>query len=214
MSSTQAPSPHARARGGRVHRLGLGAALGAVIALSSTGCLYSRYASDTRRSATEQLLISGSIDRVVAGLVLPDVRGRSVVVEARSVDTVDMAYLQAALEARLGAAGARIAPAPEAELIVTVLVGAIGTVSRKASFGLPSIPIPTAGATPEIPIVSLLRQRGWARARAVVRTREGVHVAPSADVMARARFDVTSVVFIELRSNDIYPGEEGALAIE
>jgi hypothetical protein len=212
--STSSSIPRGRGARSRAATIRTAGVLCVALGLLSTGCLYTRYASDTRRSATEQLLISRSVDDVVARLPLPDVDGRGVAVDAKAVDTSDTSYLQAALEARLLASGARIMPAADAELLVTAIVGAIGTVSRKASFGLPAIPVPPIGATPEIPIVSVLRQRGWTRARAIVRDRAGAQVAASDDVMAQSHFDITSVVFFELRSNNIYPEEESTVAID
>ena len=207
-----APCQVGRSRAPRARVL---AVLGTLLCVSQVGCLYTRYATDTKRSATEQLLVSESIDRVIGELAIPDeVSGRAVAVEIAAVETADTGYLKAALEQRLGAAGARVTAAAEAELVLTAIVGAIGTVSRKASFGLPSLPIPSIGATPELPFVSVVRQRGWTRLRVVLRSRDGGQLASSGQAMARARFDVISILFIELRRNDVYPGEDGSLAVE
>ncbi len=44
----------------------------------SSGCLYQRHQTHSARSATEQLLLTESIERAVARLVLPEVSGRAV----------------------------------------------------------------------------------------------------------------------------------------
>jgi len=188
-------------------------AIGALLATQS-GCIYSRYMTNTSRSATEQLLIGDSIRKVVGQLQIPDVEGRAVAVELSAIPDKDTAYFKATLEARLGQAGARIVPADAAEFRMVLLVGSAGTVSRNALFGLPSLPVPSVGATPEIPFVSALRQRAWSQAQVFTWDRGGILVHQSEPVIQRSRFDITSFIFLEFRRNDIYPEEDGSIAIE
>jgi len=188
--------------------------LASLTLVAANGCLYSRYATNTDRSATEQLLVAESIRRAIGQLDLPDLEGRTAAVRIQAIPSADTDYLRAVLEARLGLEGSRLVPEEEAEFVVTALVGAIGTVARNASFGVPALPIPSLGATPEIPFVSVMRQRAYTEAQIVTHDRGGILVAMSDKVLQRARFDVTSVIFIEFRSNDVYPDEEAAISVD
>jgi hypothetical protein len=177
--------------------------------LSSTGCLYSRYATNTTRSATEQLLISSSIRKTLGQLDLPDLRGRAVAVRLSSVPDKDTEYLKGVLEARLGLEGIRIVVPEQAEFTIVALVGAIGSVSRSGAFGLPSIPIPSLGATPEIPFLSVDRQRAWTQAQILTWDRDGNLVDQSQPAIQHSRFDVTTILFLKVHGDDIYPDEDG-----
>jgi hypothetical protein len=190
----------------------IGAAL--VCAALASGCVYNRTSSDTNRTATEQLLVSHSIEQAVAELALPPLGERRVAVSVESVPAADTGYLRGLLEARLGSEGARLVPSAEAEVRVVALIGAIGTASRKGSFGLPSIPLPTLGVTPEVPFISSARQSAWTRLQVTVWEADGVQLARSPSVQVESHYNVTSVLFLEVRSTDIYPGENGGLALE
>ena len=49
----------------------------------TSGCIYSRHQTHTGRSATEQLLLTQSIERAVARLELPEVDGLDVAVDSK-----------------------------------------------------------------------------------------------------------------------------------
>ena len=187
----------------------------AVVLLAAQGCLYNRYNTNTGRSATEQLLISDSIRRAVSTLAIPDVEDRKVVVEISAVPSNDTAYFKSALEARLGSAGATLTSLDQADLRIVALVGAVGTVDRNASFGLPPLPIPSIGTTPAIPFIAAKRQRGYTEAQIVTWSSAGRLVARSDLVVEASRFDITSVLFFEIRRNDVFPGEQSfSIAID
>ena len=183
------------------------AALAIALLTLADGCLYNRFNTNTGRSATEQLLISDSIRRVVDQLEIPDVKDRKVAVELSAIPSADATYLKNMLEGRLGSAGATLVPVDQAELKIVALVGAIGTVDRNASFGLPALPIPSIGTTPPIPFVASKRQRGYTQAQLLTWSSTGALIAASAPVIDASRFDITSVLFFEIRRNDVYPGE-------
>ncbi len=190
------------------------AALLGIALLSQPGCLYDRLTTNTSRSATEQLLVGDSIRKAVGQLRIPDVKGRALAVEIRAIPSADTEYLKSVLEVRLGEAGARIVAPEAAEFKMVALVGGIGTVARDAAFGLPSLPIPSIGATPAIPFVSASRQRAWTQAQLFTWDMDGALVHQSDPVLQRSRFDITSVLFVEIRRNDVYPNEDGSLAVE
>lgn len=188
--------------------------LGALLAAGpSTGCVYVRYQTQTPRSATEQLLVSRSIERAVEGLELPDVYGKLVSVELASIPGDDAKYLLAELEARLARAGAQVVAVDQAELRVVALVGVIGTAGRSTSWGIPSLPTPF-GVTPELPFIKVVKQRGYTRVRVVARDSGGAGVAESEPSLGRASFEVTNYLFVVRSKNEIYPGEENRWGID
>ncbi len=189
-------------------------ALATLAVLAAPGCTYHRYATETPRSSTEQLLVSHAIESAVERLAWPDVAARSVAVETAALNEVDAPYLQAVAETRARALGARVVPREEAELVLLVLAGSLGTASREASFGVPSLPVPGGLVTPEIPFAKILKQRGYARLRLAAYDREGAHVAESAGVLGRASFEIYSLLFFVLRRNDIYPREQLQLGVD
>jgi len=147
-------------------------------------------------------------------LKLPDIQDRTVAVRVSAIPSPDLPYLQAALEGRLAAAGARIVPEAEAELTVVALTGAVGTVARDASFGLPSLPIPSIGTTPELPFLAVIRQRAWTQTQLFTWDATGALVERSEPVQQSARFDLFNILFFSIRRNEIYPGENGTVAID
>jgi hypothetical protein len=179
----------------------------------TSGCIYSRHQTNTARSATEQLLLTQSIERAVARLELPEVDDRDLAVETVSLAPDEARYIQAEVEARLRQAGAHVVSPAEAEIIVVVLVSASGTAARELFFGVPPIPLPN-GATLGIPLLRVLKQRGYTRLRLVARDSTGAHVLESPPVMERGSFDIYAFLFLALRRNTIYPGEGFDIAID
>jgi hypothetical protein len=177
------------------------------------GCSYKRYTTESARSATEQLLVSGAIERAVTRLEWPEISGRRIAVETVALNSTDAPYLEAAVEARARTLGAYVVPREEAEQVLLVMAGALGTASREATFGVPSVPTPV-GMTPEIPVVRVLKQRGYAKVRLLAFKSSGQHVAESPAVLERVVFELYSFLFLAFRRNDIYAGEAGAIGID
>jgi hypothetical protein len=196
------------------YRVAAALVLALVWALSILGCSYQRYHTETPRSATEQLLLSGAVQRAVAKLEWPDIAGRPVTVETVSLNDSDAPYLNAVAEARARKLGARVVQRDEAEMVLVVLAGSLGTASRQATFGVPSLPTPFGVTTPELPIVSALKQRGYVGLRLVAYDPAGKHVAESPAVLERASFEIHSFLFLVVRQNDIYPGESLSLGMD
>ena len=174
-----------------------------------SGCVYARNLTDTARSATEQLLLTESVERAVDALELPAVAGRKVALEIESLAPEDAKYLEAVTLIRLQNAGARMVPADEAELVLKMRAGALGTVSRQLLFGIPPVPVPNSITTvPGLPIYTVSKQRGYTKLRLVTYDDTGRLVAESGPVMRRASFEVYSLFLFTWYRNDIYPPEE------
>ncbi len=176
------------------------------LALLASACISERRVTDTPRTATEQLLVSGAIERAVAELAWPEVAGRAIALDVVALNAGDAPYLKAAAAGHARELGARVVAPDAAELTVTLLAGSIGTVSRAAKFGIPSFPTPF-GVTPELPMLSSVRQRAYAKLQAQAHDGSGAHVFLGEPVLARVRFDVFRVLLLAIKTNDIYPDD-------
>ena len=182
--------------------------LASCTAITILGCSFTRIESYTPRTATEELLVSQAFERAVKALDLPDLAGRTVAVEMAMVGSGqefanDAAFAKAMIETAVGRKGGRIVDAKEAELVVTAIVSALATNGRSALIGLPEMKGTILGI-PEIPLLKVLREKGFARVQLVVRDRDGYQTAHAGPVMGNANFNVYSIFFIAFRSNDIY----------
>jgi hypothetical protein len=147
------------------------AALGALFA----SCSATRQTTNTQRSWTEQLLVSSSVDRALDRVSWPSLAGRAVFVESVSTASKgDEAYLRSVTATHLALRGAAIVPHRDrADLVVTVLSGAIGTQESSTLIGIPEtqsilFPVPF----PEIAFYKSASQDAFAKAEIVVREAE------------------------------------------
>jgi hypothetical protein len=177
--------------------------------LALGGCSTVRYQTDTTRSATEQLLVTGAIEDAVAAVDLPDVGGVAVSVETVAVapgaaDRDDSPYLHSVLEERLARNGARLVEPEEAELRVIARIGAMGTLSRETFFGIPSFQF-VALAVPEIPFYQSWRQRGYTKLELYAMRPDGTWAASSEPSFSRRRHEVQRVLIFSWRHDEVYP---------
>ncbi len=199
---------------GTLHRWTATLLSGALLLVLGSGCLYQRYQTHSKRSATEQLLLSRAVHQAVARLKLPELAGRRVALETVSLAGPDASYLEGVLVARLRAEGARVVDPGEAELILVVLNGVLGTAGRDLSFGIPPLPLPTGVASPALSLMRVLKQRGYTQLRLVAYDRSGAAAGETETVMGRASFEIYSILFFAIRRNDIYPGERFQITVD
>lgn len=152
----------------------------AILALASLAallgsCSATRETTNTQRSWTEQLLVSSSVDRALERISWPHLDGRAVFVESVSTASKgDEAYLRSVAATHLALRGAAIVPQREhADLVVTILSGAIGTQQTSTLIGVPAsqsvvFPVPF----PEIAVYKSSSQNAFAKAEVVVREAE------------------------------------------
>jgi len=157
------PSPHP-CPPLRSARVGLVSAI-AVIALS-TGCGTTRW-SDSKRTATEQLLISDAVERAVMQIDMRPLAGQTVFLDTTMLDDVqDGKYLTSALRHQVLASGCRLAADRDAAaVVVEARAGAIGTDRNDLLFGIPATSVQVAGngtAIPEMALFKRTDQRGVA----------------------------------------------------
>lgn len=137
----------------------------ALMLLVPIGCSTMK-SSNTARTATEQLLISNSVDDALAKVDFRPFAGRKVYLEEKYIDSVDKNYIIASLRHQLLHAGSRLVAKPdEAELIVEARAGAVGTDMKETFVGVPQIAVPGPFPInlPEVRLVSRSSQVGTAK---------------------------------------------------
>jgi len=142
-----------------------------ICALFAFGCGTTKW-SDTNRTGTEQLLISNAIDRVINKIDFSPMRGKKSFLDTSAIaQTTDRDYLAMTIRQHLAAEGAILAASKEeADYIVEVRAGAVGTDRDDLLVGIPAMTLPTlpsnqysATVIPEIPFIKQTRQRGVAK---------------------------------------------------
>jgi hypothetical protein len=138
----------------------------AIVALGLfTGCTTTK-TSNTARTSTEQLLISNSVDRALAKVDFRPFRGRAVFVEEKYLDSVDKNYVAGSIRHRVIHAGATLASkAEEADVILEVRSGGIGTQMNESYVGVPklALPIPIPISIPQVKLWNKTSQVGTAK---------------------------------------------------
>lgn len=146
--------------------------VGATLLLAglASGCGTTR-GSDTTRTATEQLLISHSIDDTVSNLDFRMLAGRRVFLDTQFLDGVtDKGYLISSLRQHLLACGCLLQEdRKSATYVVEARSGGIGTDRNDLLVGVPQMTIPSvmpgvpSGMIPEIPLAKKTRRRAVAK---------------------------------------------------
>ncbi len=156
---------------------------------AGAGCTTTR-STDTQRTALEQLLISNATDQALNKVDFRPLGGRKVFVSDKYFDSVDKTYVLGTIRHKVLAVGATIAEkAEDAEVILEVRSGALGTDRTEGFIGLPQIamPLPLPVAIPELKIFARKTQIGTAKIGLVAydaKTKEAI--GSGAAAMARA----------------------------
>jgi hypothetical protein len=148
-----------------MNRLWLGLACAALL----SGCATTKE-SDTARTGVEQLLVSSAVDQALDKIDLTPVRGASVWLEEKYLDCVDKNYVIVSLEQRLMMNGATLAAkAEDADVVMHVSSGSVGTDRQEKYLGLSEIPLPPPSPImiPQVSIFSRQRANGTAKLRIV-----------------------------------------------
>lgn len=143
-------------------KIDLAVALAALCALVS-GCGTTKW-SDSPRTATEQLLISDAVDRAISEIDFSALADRSVYLDTRYIITaLDQNYVISTLRQHMLASGCVIKDkADDADYVVEVRTGSLGTNRQDLLFGVPATNLPTAGLLPigsaSIPEIALMKR--------------------------------------------------------
>jgi hypothetical protein len=122
--------------------------------------------SDTARTGVEQLLISSAADRALDKIDYRPITNAKVYVEAKYLDCVDKNYILLALRQRLMRQACILVDKPEdAQVIVEIASGSVGTDRNDLFLGSPEIPLPPPSpiAIPRMPLVERSRAMGTAK---------------------------------------------------
>jgi len=140
--------------------------LGLVVA---TGGCTSTKQSNTARTATEQLLISNAIDQSLNKIDFTPLAGTAVFVEEKYIDCVDKGYVIGSVRHKLLQAGATLATKPEeAEAVMEVRSGGVGTDVTSAYVGVPGFTTPGMIGIPDIKLATRDSQKAVAKIGIVV----------------------------------------------
>lgn len=129
------------------------------------GCTTAK-TTNTARSSTEQLLISNSVDKALAKVDFRPFARRNVYLDEKYLDSVDKNYIAGSVRHQLLYAGSRLVSKPEeADVIVEVRSGAVGTETKETFLGMPAIavPGPMPISLPEVRLLSRSSQTGTAK---------------------------------------------------
>lgn len=133
-----------------------------VLVCGAVGCGTTNI-TDTPRSASEMLLVSGAVDNAIAQIDCSPLIGRTVYLDVQYLDkTLDKGYLISSLRQHLLAHGAKLRDErEEAEVIVETRSGAVGTDRYSMLLlGTPamSVPVVITGQPSQIPEISLIKK--------------------------------------------------------
>src|SRR5689334_21214860 len=135
-----------------------------VIALLS-GCTTIKE-SDTARTGIEQLLISSAVDRSLDKVDLAPIAIAKVFVETKYLDCVDKNYIIVAVHQRLLQRNCTIVEKPEeAQVVLQVGSGGVGTDRHELFVGIPEIPLlpPSPIAIPKLALFTRTKAMGTAK---------------------------------------------------
>jgi len=130
----------------------------------AAGC-GTRTFTNTERTAIEQLLLSGAVDNALEKLDIPQVAGKKTYIDFTNLNIYDIEYVKAAVRARFAEMGAQLVEnAEQADYVVEISSGALGTEYKSSILGIPSIPIPSSPTPfPELALARGIEQTGIAK---------------------------------------------------
>jgi hypothetical protein len=125
------------------------------------GCS-ARPVTSTPRSAIEQMLLSGAVDRALEKFYLPELVGKKIYIDFANLSCYDVEYVRLATRARFARMRVVLVDkADEADYVVEIASGALGTELKTEVVGLPALPVPNSpAATPEMTAYSSGEQTG------------------------------------------------------
>lgn len=145
--------------------------------------------TDTKRAGVEQLLVSNAIDSSLDKIDFDCLSGATVFVDQQYLDCSDDKYIVASVRQRAFQAGCRLVDkATEADVVLELFSGAVGTDRAEGFIGTPaiSVPGPFPVALPEIKLFSQTTQYGTAKLGLVAYDVKSKR-ALSSGALARAR---------------------------
>jgi hypothetical protein len=136
-----------------------------LLALLLSGCATLKE-TDTARTGIEQLLISSAADRALDKVDFGPIAHAKVFLETKYLDCVDKNYIIVALHQRLLMHQCTLVEKPEeANVVVEVASGGVGTDRHELFVGIPEIPLPPPSpiAIPKLALFTRTKAMGTAK---------------------------------------------------
>ncbi len=135
----------------------------ASLLLVLVGCTSTK-TSNTARTGTEQLLISNAVDQALGKVDFAPMAGKKVMVEEKYLDSVDKGYIVSSIRHNVLHAGGHLTAKPEeADIILELRSGGVGTDISDAFLGVPGISLPGMVALPDLKLITRSRQSAFAK---------------------------------------------------
>jgi len=159
--------------------------------LAAMGCA-STSTSNTARTAREQMLLSNAVDQSLNKVDFTPLYGQKVYVEEKYLECVDKPYIVGSVRHRALRAGALLTDkADEAEVVMELRSGGVGTDTSESFLGTTEIALPGMLTIPEIRFAERKTQFGYAKLGLVIYDAKSKEVLGDGGV-ALARADDTN----------------------
>ncbi len=136
--------------------------------LVATGCA-STSTSNTARTAKEQMLLSNAVDQSLNKVDFSPLYGQKVYVEEKYLECVDKPYVVGSVRHRALRAGAFLTDkADEAQVVMELRSGGVGTDTTESYLGTTEIALPGLLTIPEIRFAERKTQFGYAKLGLVI----------------------------------------------
>ena len=134
-----------------------------VIAVPFVGCA-SMKESDTSRTGLEQVLISTAVDQSLAKVDFRPVSGAKVFLKTDLLDCVDKNYILLSTRSKLLENHATLVDkAEEADIVMEIASGGVGTDRTELVVGTPEIPLGLMGSVPKVNVYERKKAMGTAK---------------------------------------------------
>jgi hypothetical protein len=128
-----------------------------------TGCT-STTTSNTARTAKEQMLLSNAVDQSLAKIDFTPLSGQKVFVEDKYLDCVDKGYVVGSIRHQVMRTGGTLAAsADDADVVMEVRSGGVGTDTTDAFIGVPELTLPGMITLPEVRFTERKTQYGYSK---------------------------------------------------
>lgn len=164
--------------------------------LLAGGCA-TRKQSDTARTGVEQLLISTAVDRALDKLDYRPIAKAKVYVEEKYLDCTDKNYVYVALHQRLLRHDCQlVGKAEDADVILEVTSGGVGTDRTDLFVGITEVPLPPPSpiSIPRMSLYNRTRQMGTAKIALVAYDAKTRRPMINADGLARSDYKAWTIL--------------------
>lgn len=131
--------------------------------LWTAGCA-STATTNTARTAREQMLLSNAVDQSLAKVDFTPLYDQKVFLNEKYLECVDKPYILGTLRHRIMLSGGHIVDkAEDAQIVMEVRSGGVGTDSTESFLGTPEIALPGMLTIPEVRVAERKSQFGFAK---------------------------------------------------